>query len=330
MQSLFNRFLFAGLLIAASPINGFASPSQSKLLPLIPREAQFVAGIEDPGNRDTRGHLLLVTVNSRFDFDDFLAITGVGANGGIDETIWAAGARPPGEVDEHMLLVDGRFDAGHIFRAARQNGADTTVYRGLEVLLLKPFAREERQMRDTRWMAILDGRTVVLGTTWLVQKALDRYVDHQPPDPLVARRLGRLHPRVNSWSVLVMPHGLTLGHIAHEQSAAPLIDLLGEDVLDGAEELMLGIRYGPKSRIDFVVIKSDYRETSSSANAEEGVAQQHQFEAGLFERRPPRLENFSIEQNLIQGSIVLPGKQLDACLMHASCGGPVKILRPDR
>jgi hypothetical protein len=289
-----------------------------------------VAGVEDPGNQDTRGHLLLVSLNNRFDFDDFLALTGVDTSRGVDETIWAAAARPPSEADEHMLLVDGRFDAGHIFRAARQNGADTTIYRGLEVLLLKPFAREERLMRDTRWMAILDGRTVVLGTTWLVQKALDRYVDHQPPDPLVARRLGHLHPRVNAWSVLVMPQGVSLKHAALGQSSAPLMDLLGSDILNGADELMLGIRYGPESRIDFVVLKSDDLETSGIANSGEGLALQHQFEAGLFERRPPRLENLSIEQNLIRGSIVLPGKQLDACLMHASCGGPVKILRPGR
>jgi hypothetical protein len=330
MQSLFNRFLFAGLLIAASPINGFASPARSKLLPLIPREAQVVAGVEDPGNQDTRGHLLLVSVNSRFDFDDFLALTGVDTYRVVDETIWVAAARPQGEVDEHMLLVAGRFDPEHIFRAAEQNGAATSIYRGLEVLLVKPFAREERQMHDTRWMAILDGSTVVLGTTWLVQKALDRFVDHEPPDPLVADRLGRLHPRVNSWSVLVMPRGVSLKHAALGQSAAPLIELLGTDMLNGADELMLGIRYGPKSRIDFVVLKSDDRETSGSANTREGVAQRHLFEAGSFEKRRPRLENLSIEQNLIQGSIVLTGKQLDACLMLASCGSPVTILRPDR
>jgi hypothetical protein len=330
MLTLFDRFLVAGLLIAASPINGIASPARSKLLPLIPREAQVVAGVEDPGNHDTRGHLLLASVNNRYDFDDFLALTGVDTNRGVDETIWAAAVRPQSEGDEHMLLVAGRFDRGHIFRAAQQNGASTSTYRGLEVLLVKPFAREERQMQDTRWMAILDSRTVVFGTAWLVEKALARYVDHEPADPLLADRLGRLHPQVNSWSVLIMPRGVSLKDAALGQSSAPLIDLLGKDILNGADELMLGIRYGPKSRIDFVVLKSDDRQTSSGAINREGVAQLHLFETGSFERRQPPLENLSIGQNLIQGSIVLPGKQLDACLILASCGGSVKILRPDR
>jgi hypothetical protein len=256
MLTLLNRFLFAGLLIAGSPIHGFASPVQSKLLTLIPRDAQVVAGVEDPGNPDTRGHLLLVTVKSPFDFDDCLSLTGVDTHRGVDETIWIAASSPQGKLNEHMLLVTGRFDREHIFQAAEQNGATTSIYRGLEVLLVKPFAREERQMHDTRWMAILDGRTVVFGTPWLVQKALDRYVSHEPADPLVADRLGRLHPHVNSWSVLVMAHGMSLKHAALEQSSAPWIDLLGKDLLEGADELTLGIRYGSTSRVDFVIRKA--------------------------------------------------------------------------
>jgi hypothetical protein len=330
MLSLLNRFLFSGLLVAASPIHGFASPAQSKLLPLIPPEAQVMAGVEDPGNPDTRGHLLLVTVKNPFDFDDCLSLTGVDTHRGVDETIWIAASSPQGELNEHMLLVRGRFDRAHIFQAAEQNGATTSIYRGLEVLLVKPFAREERQMHDTRWMAILDRRTVVLGTPWLVQKALDRYVGHDQADPLMADRLGRLHPQVNSWSVLVMPHGMSLKHATLGQSSAPWIDLLGKDMLDGADELTLGIRYGPTSRVDFVVRKEDDRKMLSSMFSGDGVARRQLFEAGSLLMLRPRLENLSIEQNLIQGSIVLPGKQLDACFTLVSCGGPVTTLRAER
>jgi hypothetical protein len=330
MLSLLNRFLFAGLLIAASPIHGFASPAQSKLLPLIPREAQVVAGVEDPGNPDTRGHLLLVTVKNPFDFDDCLSLTGVDTHRGVDETIWIAASSPQGKLNEHMLLVTGRFGREHIFQAAEQNGATTSIYRGLEVLLVKPFAREERQMHDTRWMAILDGRTVVFGTPWLVQKALDRYLGHEPADPLVADRLGRLHPQVNSWSVLVVRHGMSLKHAALGQSSAPWIDLLGKDILDGADELTLGIRYGSTSRVDFIVRKADDRKMLSGTNSADGITRRQLFEAGSLQRLRPRLENLSIEQNLIQGSIVLSGKQLDACFTLVSCGGPVTTLRAER
>jgi hypothetical protein len=269
-------------------------------------------------------------VKNPFDFDDCLSLTGLDTHRGVDETIWIAASSPQGELNEHMLLVTGRFDREQIFQAAERNGATTSIYRGLEVLLVKPFAREELQMHDTRWMAILDGRTVVLGTPWLAQKALDRYVGHEPADPLVADRLGRLHPQVNSWSVLVMLHGMSFKHAGLEQSSAPWMDLLGKDMLDGADELTLGIRYGSMSRVDFVVRKADDRKMPSSTNSADGVARRQLFEAGSLQRLRPRLENLKIKQNLIQGSIVLPGKQLDACFKLVSCGGPVATLRAER
>jgi hypothetical protein len=323
---MLNRFLFASLLIAASPIHGFASPAQSKLLPLIPRESQIVAGIEDPRNPDTRGHLLLVTVKNTFDFDDCQSLTGVDTRRGIDETIWVAASSPQGELNEHLLLVAGRFDREHIFQAAERNGVVTGFYRGLEVLLVKPFAREQGRMHDTRWMAILDGQTVVFGTPWLVKRALDRYVSHESADPLMAERLGRLHPQVNSWNVLVMPREVISKHAALGQSPAPWIDLLGKDMVDAADELTLGIRFGSTARVDFVVRTADNRRTSGGA---EGLAR-HVFEASSFQRMRSRLENLSIDQNLIQGSIVLPGKELNACFKSVSCDGPSTRLQADR
>ena len=327
MLNLLNRFLFVVLLVAASPIYGFASPAQSKLVRLIPREAQIVAGIEDPRNPDTRGHLLVVTVNNTFDLDDCLSMTGVDTRRGVDETIWVAASSPQGELNEHLLLVAGRFDREHIFQAAEQNGVATSFYRGLEVLVMKPFSREQEQMHDTRWMAILDGQTVVFGTPWLAKKVLDRYVGHEPADPLVVERLDRLHPQVNSWNVLVMPHEVFSKHAALGQSLAPWIDLLGKDMVDDADELTLGIRFGSTARVDFVVRTSDNGRTCCGADE---LARRHVFEANSFQRLRPRLENLSIEQNLIQGSIVLPGKELKACFTSVLCPGPATRLQADR
>jgi len=324
MLSLLNRFLFSGLLIAASPIHGFASPADSKLLPLIPGEAQIVAGVEDPGNPDTRGHLLLVTGKNTFDFDDCLALTGMDTHRGVVETIWIAASTTPAELNEHMLLVSGRFDRAHIFQASEQNGAATTIYRGLEVLLVKPFAREQQQMRDTRWLAILDGNSVVFGTPWLVQKALDRYVDHEPANSLVADRLRRLHPQVNSWNLLVIPHGMSSKRAALGQSSGFLetdshASHLYEVMPDGADELTLGIRYGAIARVDFAVWMADDRQTSNSTDT---AALQQLFQPGLLQKLRPRLENLTIDHNLIQGSMILPGKQLNAYFSLVSTGGP--------
>jgi len=327
MLNLLNRFLSAGLLVAALPIHGFASPAQSKLLPLIPPEAQIVAGVEDPRNPDTRGHLLLVTAKNAFDFDDWQSLTGVDTHRAVDETIWIAASSPQSLLNEHMLLVAGRFDREHIYQAAKQNGAASSIYRGLQVLLVKPFAREERQMNDTRWMAILEGQAAVFGTPWLVQKTLDRYVDHAPPDRLVADRVGRLHPRVNSWDLILTPHEAFSKHAALGQPSAPWVDLLGREMLENAEELTLGIRYGTTARVDFIVRTAGDRNQLPDGN---GLAPRPMLEASSFQASAPRLESISDAPNLILGTIALPGKQLYACFKLASCGEPIAAVQADK
>ena len=57
------------------------------------------------------------------------------------------------------MLVAGRFDREHIFRAALGNGASMAEYRGQGLLVVEPFARERQEMNASRWMAILDDRT---------------------------------------------------------------------------------------------------------------------------------------------------------------------------
>jgi hypothetical protein len=324
---MLNRFLFAGFFIAMSSIGGIASPIQSKLLPLIPPEAQIVAGIEDPHNPDTRGHMLLVTVNNTFDFDDCQSLTGVDIHRGIDETIWVAASSPHGELNEHLLLVAGRHDREHIFQAAERNGMATGFYRGLEVLLVKPFAREQGQMHDIRWMAILDGQAVVFGTPWLVKKALDRHLNHVPADPLVAERLGRLHPLVNSWDVLVMPHEISSNRAALGQSPAPWIDLLGRELVEAADELTLGVRFGSTARVDFVVRTAD---SSGTSSAGDGAGQWQIFQPTSSQRMRTRVENLSIDRNLIRGSIVLSGRELNACFKSLSCDRPVGRIQPGK
>jgi hypothetical protein len=318
MPNLLNRFHLAGLLVAASSIHGVASPAQSNLLRLIPREAQLVAGVEDPRNPDTRGHLLLVTARNTFDFDDWQSLTGVDPHRAVDEQIWVAASSPESRLGEHMLLVAGLFDRGHIFAAAERNGATAKVYRGVEVLAVTPFAREQEQMPDTRWIAILDGRTAVFGTPWLVKKTLDRYVDHAAADPLLADRVGRLNPKVNSWDLILTPHAAFSKHAALEKQSAPWMDLLGREMLENAEELTLGIRFGTIARVDFIVRTADDSNASGAA-AHRPIAETSAVPASN-QLASPRLEDISNAPNLTVGTIALPGKQLYACFKFASCG----------
>ena len=71
-------------------------------------------------------------------------------------------------------------------------------YRGQELIVVEPFARERQEMNTARWMAILDSRTTIFGSPELVRQALDRYLSGAGPDPMLVERLRQLHPDVNS------------------------------------------------------------------------------------------------------------------------------------
>lgn len=304
MRFLRNRIRVFALLFVIFAARGFASPAASPLLPLVPAGAEIVAGIEDPHNPNARRHLLFVTINNTLDLDDWLALTGVDTRREVDEVIWAAASSPQHELGEHLLLIAGRFDRDHIFRAATQNGARTQRYAGAEVLVVEPFARE--QMRDTRWLAILDDRRAVFGTPWLVQKALDRYAAYASADAALAGSVAQLRPDVTGWNIFRMSSSTYARHLGLGQLDAPWAHLL-----DGADELTVGIHAGSRTRIDFVLHAVDGGKASAIA---ETLAQPQFLQAAAMQTLRARLENVSIQKDRIKGSIELPGKQFDACL----------------
>ena len=306
MQSTLKRWLFLSAIIAGIAIHGFASPAQSELLSLVPASAQIVAGIEDPHNPNSHGRLLLVTHSNSLDFTDWVALTGVDEQREADEVIEVAASSSLGELKEHLLLVEGRFDAERIFHAAEQNGAVQMQYRDQTVLLVRPFPREQAEIAGTRWMVILDDRTALFGTPLLVQEALDRHAAHAATDSLLAGHLAQLRPDVNSWNVLIMSSETLTRHLAPGELHASWTH-----ILDGADELTVGIHYGSMARVDFVAHTLREHQTSDVAAL---FAQPQFVRTGLFHAQRLRLENLSVERNHIQGSVALPGKEFDAWL----------------
>jgi hypothetical protein len=307
MLSTLRRCSYAAALIAGFAMHGFASPAQSKLLSLVPAGAQIVAGIEDPHNPASHGRLLLATHNNNLDFTDWVALTGVDAHREADEVIEVATSSAQGELKERLLLVEGAFDREHIFRAAEQNNATQTTYKGEPILLVKPFPREQQEMTGMRWMAIIDDRTSLFGTPLLVQEALDRRAAHAAADVPLVEHLAQLRADVNSWNALAMSSQMLARHLAPEELHAPWTH-----ILDAADELTIGIHYGSMARVDFAAHTTREQQTSEVAAL---FAQPQVVRAGLYSQTPRvRLKNLSVERNRIQGSIALPGKEFDAWL----------------
>ena len=284
-----------------------ASPLNSKLLSLVPPGAEIVAGFENQPRGHKPGRLILATRNDRLDLDDWQALAGVDSKRVIDEVIEVAASSSTGRLTEHLVLLAGRFDKERIFSSAELNGAERSEWEGQAVTIIQPFAREEKEMPDTRWLIILNNRIAMLGTPLMVQRALHRYTTHADIDMPLMERLAQMRPDVTSWNVLIASPKANNNPIITRQ-ASVLTRLI-----DGAEVLMVGTCFGPKVRVDFSLHAPRDRETVF-------FKQKASFFADVFAKEPHgqssshqpsrgRLGSFSFEPNHIEGSIELSSKE---------------------
>ena len=282
-----------------------ASPTNSKLLWLVPPGAQIVAGFENYHSPGHHGQLLLTTRNNRLDLADWQAIAGVDHNRAFEEVVEVAASSIGGQLSDHMLLVAGRFSAAAIFKSLELNGAKKIEVEGQTVMLIEPYPREKGLLSGTRWLVILQDRLVMLGTPKMVQAGLLRYVNHADIDMILRERLAQLPREVSSWNVLSSMSS------SPTQYRASLSSSPWEKFFEGAKVMIVGAHFGSKIHLHFSLHASEDR-------GADFFAQKPRFFAEVFapERtgssRPPRLQELEIAPGSVQGSIELSGKQFDA------------------
>jgi len=276
---------------------GFGAPTDFKLLPLVPPGAQIVSGFENRPDRNTAS-LLLTTHNNVLDLDDWRSLSGVDPKASFSEVIEVTIAPSGKLLNEHMLLAAGKFHHDRIFRSEGLDGARSIQYLGQTVLLIEPFPREKTEMKDTRWLTILDDRIVIFGTVWMVQQAVSRFENRALPDPVLMGRLALFHRDVSSWNVLTSVPNLRQSVFL--QSGGPLSTLFKD-----AELMLVGIHVNSKVRVDLLM----------HLNKEGGTVDPNQ-KAAQFSRvfaqetvqdddRMPQLKNVQVEENRVQASVVL-------------------------
>lgn len=298
--------LSLGLALACSAFPScFASPSNSKLLWLVPPGAQIVAGFENYKDEHHHGQLLLTTRNNRFDLADWQSIAGVDYRRSFHEVVEVASSAQGGQLAEHLLLVAGRFDRDKIFQSLRRLGATETLYQGQSVMLIEPFPREHGLMIGTRWLVILNNSVALFGTPPSVIAAMNRYAQHADVDVVLRERLSQLPLDVSSWNVLSSLPKAPTEYIA-AQPTNPWAR-----VLAGANVLIVGTRFGAKIRIHFALHGNQNRGTEFFKEKTASFAEVFAPER-TGSSRPPRLANVELGPDRVQGSIQLSREQFDA------------------
>jgi hypothetical protein len=281
-----------------------SSPAEDRLLRLVPANAAIVSGIQDPHHGDQSGRLIFMTDNNNADLNDWIALVGVADKQEVDRLVEVAMPSPRGDLADHLLLARGSFEGGRILNQAERNGGGRREYRGMRIVELKPFQREEKGMIDTRWLTVLDDNTAIFGTPVMVMRALDRYLSSSATDSALAKRMMTLRPDVNCWSILALPGAVLARHLP----AGVVVS--SETLLRGISNVAVGIHYGLKERVDFSIGTNSPEAATALAAAMDG--QSHLMP--IADTLRARFAAVSVKQNEVRGSVRVKDKEFGSWL----------------
>lgn len=296
------RFVLCVAVFALATASHAVTPRENSLLSLVPSNAQIVAGMESGTRVDGQ---LFVTHDLNLDYDDFLGLAHADSAFWRTELVEVAASTPPNELDSHLIMVAGGLNRTRIFHAAEQNGARSADYRGLEILAVSPFPREQSELKGTRWLAILDDHIALFGSPHLVQEAIDRHIAHCRTDLALLERIRQVGSDVDSWTVFAMPPKVLERHLITDEFGSDLKHLLAS-----ADEVAIGIRSGAVLRIDFAVHTTTEILFGFSAAAWRAELQR----ADLMRNPGVHLARVSFHNDRILGSVSVPTRVFDTWL----------------
>jgi len=256
-----NRTLAMLLFSLISVAMTWASPDP-KLLSLVPPGTQIVAGVSNPMLHGRTDGFLLMSDEDVVDHRDFISLTGVDDSLIIDQMLFVAGGGDTSESREHGLLMCGHFDQARIFKAALENGAGVSEFRGIRVLVQRPLGRELGTFKGVRWLALIDSTLALFGTISSVQQELDRHLAGSAVDPALMQKLARLRPDDATWSVLgaVQPND-QVKHVLG--SLDPTLSNLVQD----GDSVQFGVRYGKQVEVEYEITSPSSASAQANLNS---------------------------------------------------------------
>ena len=139
----------------------------------------------------------------------------------------------------------------------------------------------------------------------MVRAAMSRYMSHADVDMVLRERLSQLPVDVSSWNVLSSlpnaPTGYTTSHPANPWAG----------FFDGAEVLMVGVKFGSKIRVHFALHAKEDRGRKFFEQKTNSFAEVFASERTGY-ARSPRVRNVEVGPDRVQGSVQLSRRGFDA------------------
>jgi hypothetical protein len=249
-----HRPLLLWLFAALAVVKCSAVAPDSKILSLVPPDAEVVAGMSASSQPE---NFLVADRSNIVDLNDFYALTGVDSTRVIHEVILVAAAAGTDRLVEHSLLASGSFDQTSIYEAALENGAVLKDYVKTRVLVVQPFARERATFNHVRWLAVLDSKILIFGTIGSVQQELNRHWTRSKADSSLVEKLAHLRRDDETWSVLTMP-----AQNSKVRTVLAILDPKLAELAGKGDTFQFGIRYGRHIEFEYEVT------TASSTNVQ--------------------------------------------------------------
>jgi hypothetical protein len=246
-----------------------AAPPDVKLLSLVPPGARIVAGVANRPSPGKPGSFLLMTRKNVVDRNDFISLAGVDDSLIIHQMIFEAGGSDTSTMEEHSLLASGHFDQARIFKAAVENGATVSEFKGFRILIQHPFERELGTFKDVRWLTVIDSNVAVFGTRVSVQQELERHLAKSAADPSLMQKLERLRRDDATWSVLDM-----FKFDDEIEHALGSLDPMLAELAHAGTSFLFGVRYGRKIEVEYegTVPSSKSAQTIANSSVESLIA----------------------------------------------------------
>jgi hypothetical protein len=238
--------LLLSILVVFSAEPGLALSLDPQLLSMVPPRAGIVAGVRPIYRSGSEQALLFINPENEIDLYDFLAVFGVDEGARLDHVMVVGEVGNAGNVEQHSVLASGRFNSDLIFKSVIRNGATTDRYKGIAVLVLKPFARDPADLITTRWLTILNARLAIFGSITIVQEELDRHLAGITADSTLTERLSHLREADDCWSAI--RHFVSGERV--KQALGLLDPKLASSVLSG-DEFVFGIHFGRQVEIEY-------------------------------------------------------------------------------
>jgi hypothetical protein len=256
-----NRTLAMLLFLLVSTAMTWASPDP-RLLSLVPPGAQVVAGMSIPMPRGRPDGFLLLCYEDLVDRRDFMSLVGVDDSLIIDQMLFVAGASDTSKLGEHSLLMSGHFDQTRIFKAAVENGARVSEFRGIRVLVQPPLARELGTFKDVRWLAVIDSTVALFGTISSVRQELDRHLAGSAVDPSLMQKLAHLRRDDVTWSVL-----RTVERNDEIEHALGSLDPVLASLIHDGDAFQFGVRYDRKVEVEYEITSPSSASAQANSNS---------------------------------------------------------------